>query len=152
MIYNIFFLVLSSLLGVYMYVKIALERTENHDPNSSMSMARIAGQVTSLIIAFNLFSIFPMDFLLICIVNCIVSAVVTSQFCSAQKNNSAILGIFTGSIAGILGTAIGYVSLNPEICGLPGISSDLQSITIIIGTFLIILHCAIAMQVNLHVK
>lgn len=152
MIYSIFFLVLSSLLGVYMYMIIASERPGRNEPNISISNAILAGLVTSLIVAFNMFSIFPFDFFLICTVNCIVSAVVTTQFCSAQVNKFAVFGVFNGCLAGILGTVIGYVSLNPEICGLPGISSDLQNITIIIGVFLCILHCAVAMQIHLSMS
>ncbi len=150
MIYSIFFLVLSSLLGVYMYVRIALEPVNSHEIHSSRSLAGIAGHFTSFIISFNLFSIFSVEFSLICIINCIVSAVITSQFYSTQQYNSAILGIFTGSVAGVFGTVLGYVALNPEICGLPGISSDLQNISITIGVFLLILHSSIVMKVNLY--
>lgn len=137
-LFGLFLLVLSSLLGVYMYALFYKLRYQISD-RLSFTVTLAAGQITSFVIAITLYLVFPMDFTVICTVNLWIGIVIGAQFGSMQRKSSAISGFFNGGIAAVMGTMVGAVSFNPTLCGLPASTLTLQNTSIAIGIFALLL-------------
>ncbi len=66
-----------------------------------------------------------------------------------RKVGGLFSGFFYEAMAGIIGTLVGVIALNPQICGLAELSPIKQSITLVIGIFSFILLCVTLWLVKL---
>ncbi len=83
-LFGLFLLVLSSLLGVYMYALFYKSRYRISD-RLSFTVTLAAGQITSFVIAITLYLVFPMDFTVICTINLWIGIVIGAQFGSMKR-------------------------------------------------------------------
>lgn len=146
-LFGLFLLVLSSLLGVYMYGLFYKSRYRISD-RLSFTGTLAAGQITSFVIAITLYLVFPMDFTVICTVNLWIGIVIGTQFSSVTRKQSVLAGFFNGGVAAVMGTMVGAVSFDPTLCGLPASTLTLQSTGIAIGIFGLLLLFATTLLVR----
>lgn len=147
LIFGIFLLVLSSLLGVYMYALSYKYRFGISD-RLSFAVTLAAGQATSFVIAITLYLVFPIDFTVICSVNLWIGIVIGTQFSSLAKKQSVLAGFFNGGVAAVMGTMVGAISFDPTLCGLPASPLSLQNTGIALGIFGLLLLCATTLLVR----
>ena len=107
-LFGLFLLVLSSLLGVYMYALFYKSRYRISD-SLSFTVTLAAGQITSFVIAMTLYLVFPIDFTVICTVNLWIGIVIGTQFSSVTRKQSVLAGFFNGGVAAVMGTMVGAV-------------------------------------------
>jgi hypothetical protein len=152
-LFGLFLLVLSSLLGVYMYALFYKSRYKISD-RLGFTGTLAAGQITSFVIAITLYLVFPMDFTVICTVNLWIGIVIGSQFGSVTRKQSVVAGFFNGGVAAVMGTMIGAIAFNPALCGLPASTLTLQNTGVAVGIFGLLLLCATTLLVrySLHHK
>ncbi|MBO0587849.1 hypothetical protein [Sporosarcina sp. E16_8] len=146
-LFGLFLLVLSSLLGVYMYALFYKSRYRNGD-RLSFAGTLAAGQITSFVIAITLYLIFPIDFTVICTVNLWIGIVIGTQFSSVASGKSVLAGFFNGGVAAVMGTMVGAISFDPTLCGLPASTLTLQNTGIAVGIFGLLLLCATTLLVR----
>ena len=146
-LFGMFFLVLSSLLSVYMYVLFYKARYRISE-RLSFTVTLAAGQITSFVIAIALYLVFPIDFTIICTVNLWIGIVLGTQFSSVTKKQSVQAGFFNGGVAAVMGTMVGAISFDPTLCGLPASTLSLQNTGIAVGIFGLLLLCVTTLLVR----
>ncbi len=146
-LFGLFLLVLSSLLGVYMYALFYKSRYRISD-RLSFTVTLAAGQITSFVIAITLYLVFPIDFTVICTVNLWIGIVIGTQFSSVTRKQSVLAGFFNGGVAAVMGTMVGAISFDPTLCGLPASTLTLQNTGIAVGIFGLLLLCATTLLVR----
>jgi hypothetical protein len=146
-LFGLFLLVLSSLLGVYMYALFYKSRYRISE-RLSFTVTLAAGQITSFVIAITLYLVFPMDFTVICTVNLWIGIVIGAQFGVVTRKQSVVAGFFNGGVAAVMGTMVGAVSVDPTLCGLPASTLSLQNTGIAVGLFGLLLLCATTLLVR----
>lgn len=146
-LFGLFLLVLSSLLGVYMYALFYKPHYKISD-RLSFTVTLAAGQVTSFVIAIILYLVFPMDFTIICTVNLWVGIVIGAQFSSVLSKQLAVAGFFNGGMAAVMGTMVGVIAFDPTLCGLPESTLSLQNTGMAVGIFGLLLLCATTLLVR----
>lgn len=146
-LFGLFLLVLSSLLGVYMYALFYKLRFGISD-RLRFTVTLAAGQITSFVIAITLYLVLPMDFTVICTINLWIGIVIGTQFSSVVKKQSVLAGFFNGGVAAIMGTMVGAISFDPTLCGLPASTLTLQNTGIAVGIFGLLLLCATTLLVR----
>ncbi len=146
-LFGLFLLVLSSLLGVYMYALLYRSRYRISD-RLSFTVTLAAGQITSFVIAITLFLVFPIDFTVICTVNLWIGIVIGTQFSSVTRKQLVLAGFFNGGVAAVMGTMVGAVTFDPTLCGLPESTLTLQNTGIAVGIFGLLLLCATTLLVR----
>ncbi|MBO0603427.1 hypothetical protein I2483_17310 [Sporosarcina sp. E16_3] len=146
-LFGLFLLVLSSLLGVYMYALFYKSRYRISD-SLSYTVTLAAGQITSFVIAMTLYLVFPIDFTVICTVNLWIGIVIGTQFSSVTRKQSLLAGFFNGGVAAVMGTMVGAVTIDPTLCGLPESTLTLQNTGIAVGIFGLLLLCATTLLVR----
>ncbi len=147
-LFGLFLLVLSSLLGVFMYALFYKSRYRLSD-RLSFTVTLAAGQIISFVIAINLYLVFPMDFTVICTVNLWIGIVIGAQFGAVIRKYSVVAGFFNGGVAAVMGTMVGAVSFDPTLCGLPASTLSLQNTGIAVGIFGLLLLCATTLLVRI---
>ncbi|NYF24426.1 hypothetical protein [Sporosarcina sp. JAI121] len=143
-------LVLSSLLGIYMYALFYKSRYKISN-RLGFTVTLAAGQITGFVIAMMLYLIFPMDFSIICTVNLWIGIVIGAQFGSIVRKQSVLAGSFNGGVAAVMGTMVGTVAFAPSLCGLPASNMSFQNTGIAIGGFGLLLLCATTLLVRFSV-
>lgn len=146
-LFGFFLLVLSSLLGVYMYALLYKSRSRI-DNLLGFTVTLAAGQITSFVIAITLYLVFPIDFTVICTVNLWIGIVIGTQFSSVTRKQSVLAGFFNGGVAAVMGTMVGAVTFDPTLCGLPESTLTLQNTGIAVGIFGLLLLCATTLLVR----
>lgn len=146
-LFGLFLLVLSSLLGVYMYALLYRSRYRISD-RLSFTVTLAAGQITSFVIAITLYLVFPIDFTVICTVNLWIGIVIGTQFSSVARKQLVLAGFFNGGVAAVMGTMVGAVTFDPTLCGLPESTLTLQNAGIAVGIFGLLLLCATTLLVR----
>jgi len=146
-LFGLFLLVLSSLLGVYMYALLYKSRNRIGE-RLGFTVTLAAGQITSFVIAITLYLVFPIDFTIICTANLWIGIVIGTQFSSVTRNNSVLAGFFNGGVAAVMGTMVGAISFDPTLCGLPASTLTLQNTGIAVGIFGLLLLCATTLLVR----
>lgn len=146
-LFGLFLLVLSSLLGVYMYALFYKSRYRISD-RLGFTVTLAAGQITSFVIAITLYLVFSIDFTVICTVNLWIGIVIGTQFSSVIRRQSLLAGFFNGGVAAVMGTMVGAVTSDPSLCGLPESTLTLQNTGIAVGIFGLLLLCATTLLVR----
>lgn len=82
-------------------------------------MAFTSSAILGLVIALNLFLLFPFNFVFVSVLNMFIGIAIGMIFGEMLNTQSFIAGFFQGGVGGIMGTMIGAVALDPSICGLP---------------------------------
>jgi len=82
-------------------------------------MAFTSSAILGLVIALNLFLLFPFNFVVISVLNMFIGTAIGMIFGAMLNTQSFIAGFFQGGVGGIMGTMIGAVALDPSLCGLP---------------------------------
>ena len=101
----------------------------------ALTGSSILGIVTSL----HLFLLFPTNLGMMSALNMTIGILIGMAFGSILNTQSLIAGFFNGGVAGMMGTMIGAVALNPAICGLPPSAFTEQSTLLVLGLFSFIL-------------
>ncbi|MFJ7936050.1 hypothetical protein [Sporosarcina sp. NPDC096371] len=131
-IFGVLLLVLSSLMGGYMYRLVYLSRHRISE-RVSFTVALAAGQLTSFVIAMTLYWVIPMSFTVICSVNLWLGIGIGVTYGSMTGMQSVVAGFFYGGVAAIMGTMVGAAAFDPTLCGLPASTLGIQNTGFAVG-------------------
>jgi len=79
----------------------------------------LASTSCSLVLALNLFLLFPQHFEVVSTFTLLLGIVIGAMFGSMVNMQSFIAGVFNGGVGAIMGAMLGAVALDPSLCGLP---------------------------------
>ncbi len=102
-------------------------------------MAFTSSAILGLVIALNLFLLFPFHFVVVSVLNMFIGIAIGMVFGAMLNTQSFIAGFFQGGVGGIMGTMIGAVALDPSLWGLPYSAVDEQQTILYLSILSLIL-------------
>lgn len=102
-------------------------------------VSKTGSMLNAMMLAIQSYFVLPSAFLTSVILNVTMGVIIGIAFGLLVNSQSLIVGIFNGGVGALMGTMVGAVAENPEICSIPSqFMSD--QLFLFFGVFSLILH------------